>query len=166
MRYLTLAMLLALCWWAWSGHNGWFFIGAGALSVVLTLWVAFRLRLVDDEIPSPLLKLRAPRYWLWLLWQMAKSSWRVARLSLMPGVSISPKFGWVITLIREDLLLAAYANSITLTPGTVAVDVNKKPSGSAGIYVHALEASNLEELRSGAIEQRLAMLAGQKGGAP
>lgn len=159
-RNLTLLALLALCWWVWSGHDGPFFIGAGVLSVSLVFWIAHGLRVVDRESNRPGIVLRAPRYWFWLLRQMAKSSWRVARLSLSPNVRISPKFGWVITTIKDDLLLAAYANSITLTPGTVSVDVNKKPSGSAGIYVHALEGAGLEELRQGEMELRLQALGG------
>lgn len=155
MRYLTLSLLLALCWGVWSGQGSPFFIGAGLCSVLLTCWVAHRLAISDRETRRLRVLVHTPRYWLWLLVEMARCSLRVMRLSISPGISLQPKFGWVITGLKDDLLLATYANSITLTPGTVSVDVNKKPSGSAGIYVHALESSSLEELRQGGMEARL-----------
>lgn len=86
------------------------------------------------------------RYVPWLLLQMVKSALRVARLTLSPSLPVAPAFGWVKSPFASDMAHSIYANSITLTPGTVSVDMQHDAAHGVEIYVHALEPSSLADL--------------------
>lgn len=95
--------------------------GAGcALAVVVYMR---RMRVLDPEGQPLHLLLPASLYWCWLLVEIVKSGWVVVRIIVDPRLPISP------TLVRfkpsqtTPVGLVTHANSITLTPGTIAVEV-------------------------------------------
>ncbi|MBA3324592.1 MAG: Na+/H+ antiporter subunit E [Rhodobacteraceae bacterium] len=58
-------------------------------------------------------------------WDLLISSLQVARAVLTPGESVAPRFVIVpLKAARSDLEIALVANYITLTPGTLTVDVS------------------------------------------
>jgi multicomponent Na+:H+ antiporter subunit E len=57
-------------------------------------------------------------------WNMFLSGIVVARIVLDPKMPISPGFILLQTKLQKDLTRVLYANSITLTPGTITVDLN------------------------------------------
>jgi multicomponent Na+:H+ antiporter subunit E len=59
---------------------------------------------------------------------------------------------------KSDLGKVIYANSITLTPGTIAVQVN-----GGGILVHALEGGSIDDLRDGEMDRRCHWVEGDVG---
>jgi multicomponent Na+:H+ antiporter subunit E len=155
VRGVVLLALMAAVWSVWSGMFKPFFLVAGALSCVATLVLVARMRVVDREGQPVHLKLRAPLYWLWLLKEMVQSSLRVAYLTLAPSLPINPSFGWVKSSLSDDIAHTIYANSITLTPGTVATDVEKLSGDVAQIYIHALEKASLDDLAEGRMERHV-----------
>ncbi|MEQ1609136.1 MAG: Na+/H+ antiporter subunit E [Hyphomonadaceae bacterium] len=134
MSYLFgLLLALSAFWIALSGETSPLFLMLGALSVVLTLWLAARLRIIGRDA-SPWH--RTPQiliYAIWLAGQVVKSNIAVIRKILGPGHAIDPVMVNVATTARTDLGKAMFANSITLTPGTVTVDVD-----GDRLRVHAL----------------------------
>jgi len=84
----------------------------------------------------------------------------VARLIWTPSLPIRPQLLRVPASQRSELGNAIYANSITLTPGTVALDVR-----DGGILVHALTDSSREELQSGEMDRRVSRIESGGGGA-
>ncbi len=144
---------LAAVWLLLSGHYNPLMLAFGALSCAFVLFLARRLGLVDREgMPLHVLQ-RLPGYWLWLLGEVVKANIDVARRIVDPKLPVSPRMFEVETRQRTDFLRALYANSITLTPGTIAVDVRDD-----SILVHALTAEGQAALETGEMDARVAAL--------
>jgi len=92
-----------------------------------------------------------PVYALWLfivfLWDLLTSSIQVALAVLLPGERTNPRLVSVPLKARSDLEITLVANFISLTPGTLSVDVNEDRDA---LLVHDLFAGDSsEETRSG-----------------
>lgn len=157
MRTLSLAILLMLFWLALSGHFTPFLIGAGLLSVALSTWVAHRMGVVDSEGHPIQLFARAVTYFPWLLREIAKSAWSVTRIILDPRLPISPTMTRVKASQRTAAGIATYANSITLTPGTVTIAVKGDE-----LTVHALVREGAIDLEQGAMDARVTAFEGAR----
>ena len=74
----------------WSWHFESLLLVFGALSCLVVVLLAWRMRIIDDE-GEPLLRLglRPFSYIPWLMWQIVRSNIDVARRILSPGVPIS-----------------------------------------------------------------------------
>ena len=107
----------------------------GALSVVFVSWFAARMKVFDRESYPFTLIPRLSTYWLWLLKEIVKSSVDTARRALGPKSAVRPVVFDAPATQRTDLGLVVHANSITLTPGTVSLELDK-----GTIRVHALHA--------------------------
>jgi len=79
-----------------------------------------------------------------------RSNIDVARRILSPGVPISPKLIEVPASQRTDLGKVIYANSITLTPGTISIRIR-----DGMILVHALSEEAADELLQGEMDRRV-----------
>ena len=153
VRSLVLFASLAAVWLLLSGHYNPLLLAFGALSCAFVVFLARRLGLVDREgMPLHVLQ-RLPGYWLWLLGEVVKANIDVARRIVDPKLPVSPRIFEVETRLRTDFLRALYANSITLTPGTIAVDVRDD-----SILVHALTAEGQAALETGEMDARVAAL--------
>jgi multicomponent Na+:H+ antiporter subunit E len=154
----AIVLLLALfaVWLLWSGHLEPLLVGFGAASSVLVVLMMARLRTIDSEtVPLSLAK-GAPAFLPWLTWQIMKSNWDVARRILMPHIPISPRIVRVRAGQRTELGRSIYANSITLTPGTVAIDLEGDE-----ITVHALTAESAADLATGEMDARVSRYEGR-----
>lgn len=140
-------------WFALSGLQTPLFLFYGAASTVLVTAFALRMDVVDKEGHPFHLALSAPFYWLWLLVEIIKSGLTVTRAVWSPTHDISPAFARIDSTQNCDLGRTIYANSITLTPGTVCVAVEK-----GQMLVHALEDSSITDLKSGVMDRRVARL--------
>lgn len=94
---------------------------------------------------------RKPLRYLWFLYyipvfifEVIKANLDVAYRILMPEMPIKPGIVKIKTKLKNDSALTLLANSITLTPGTLSVDVNKE---NGYIYVHWIyvRSKNIEE---------------------
>jgi multicomponent Na+:H+ antiporter subunit E len=156
MRSLSLAASLFAFWLALSGHYTTMLITAGAICAVVCLLVARRVRTVDNE-GHPIELLRgAVTYFPWLAVEIVKSAWGVTRIILNPKLPISP----CMTVVRASQTTAAgvstYANSITLTPGTVTADVEGNE-----LTVHALVRDGALDLEAGGMDRRVKAFEGR-----
>jgi len=100
---------------------------------VLTLWIAKRMRILDSETAPYATVLQALVYFVWLFIEIVKANLTVVKAVLSPDMSVSPTLTRIPTPQKTDIGLVTFANSITLTPGTVSVDVQDDH-----ILVHAL----------------------------
>jgi len=82
------------------------------------------------------------KYWAWLLLEILKSNISVTRILLDPSLPIKPVLRTVSATPDTELGRVVYANSITLTPGTTAINFTK----NGDILVHALHEDSLIEL--------------------
>jgi multicomponent Na+:H+ antiporter subunit E len=134
MTYLPgLLIALAAFWFALSGEASPFFLGLAVISVLLTLWLAARLKVIDRDaspyhrVPQMLI------YAVWLIGEIVKSNIAVIGRVLGPRHAIDPAVVRLRSVACTDLGKALFANSITLTPGTVTIDVE-----GDRVIVHAL----------------------------
>lgn len=122
-RIAGLWVTLFSLWLLLSGHYTALLISLGAVSSALAVYVAVRMGILDEEgFPLQLLvKLLA--YIPWLLWEILKSNVQVARIVLSPRLPIKPRVVHFHSSQKTDLGRFIYANSITLTPGTITTGI-------------------------------------------
>ena len=158
MRYFfsSPVVTMAAVWLLWSGHYTALLVGLGLCSCVLVAAVSARMGIADREGHPVHLLGRSILYWPWLLWSIARANVAVARCILHPRLPISPTLVQVRAGQKSALGRVVYANSITLTPGTVSLDVN----GDL-ISVHALTRASAEDLLGGAMDRRVSAMEGR-----
>ena len=155
MRYLILGGVLFAFWLALSGHYVPMLIAAGAASAVLCVVAAIRMRVADAEGHPIELIWGAATYFPWLICEIAKSAWAVTKIILDPNLPISPTMTVVRASQKSSAGIATYANSITLTPGTITVGV----SGNE-LTVHALVQDGAADLEGGGMDRRVSQFEG------
>lgn len=138
---LSLLVLLAILWLALSGVYKPLMLGLGLASVAFTLWISKRMDVIGDANNPGMFTWRLPIYWAWLAWQIALSCLHVARLVITPS-RIAPRVLSVPVQQASDVGRVTYANSVTLTPGTVALVLKHSE-----LRVHALDQQAEDELR-------------------
>ena len=141
MRLILIVIALFAYWLLLSGHYApWLVISGGVLSmaVVVFCWT----KGITDAEGFPIgLTFRGLIYWPWLLWQIVLSALRVTRLILSPALPISPTLVKVDAQQKTAVGLVTYANSITLTPGTISIEASER---GKCIWVHAIEREGAE----------------------
>ena len=105
------------------------------LATILVVGTIAALGIPLELIPRGLI------YWPWLLWQILLSGLRVTRLILSPSLPISPTLVKVNARQDSSVGLVTYANSITLTPGTISIEASER---GHCIWVHAIEREGAE----------------------
>lgn len=155
MLYVSIGLVLYCFWLVLSGHYNALTLGAGIASVALTLILAHRMEIVDEEGHSIHLLPRAAAYWPWLVVEIVKSSLDVTKIILSPKLPISPTLIRVHAGQRSAAGLATYANSITLTPGTITARV----SGHE-FLIHAVTRDGAADLAEGTMDRRVTQFEG------
>lgn len=136
--------MLAL-WLLLSGVYKPLVIGFGVATTVLVLVVARRMDRVDgDRVALPLNPIALIGYFFWLLVEISKSNWTVTRIILAADMPIRQHLFAAKHSQKSDLGQVIFANSITLTPGTVTVETEPET-----FLVHALAYSpdDMDSLR-------------------
>lgn len=147
-RALSLVGVLSILWLLLSGYFQPLLLAFGIASVILVVVVAWRMNLIDAEGHPIHLIRQALRYWPWLIVQIIKANVDVAKVIfesiISKGVSIRPVTFCVKTRQQGELAQVLFANSITLTPGTVSLTLE-----NGCISVHALTAMAAADLVDG-----------------
>lgn len=150
----SLGLLLYALWCVLSGYFRPMLLGLGLISCAFVVFIALRMDLVDREWrPIHLLFGRVLGYWPWLMLEIVRSNVDVVRRILHPSLPISPTVLWVKASQRTDIGRVTYANSITVTPGTLAMKLEGEE-----ILVHALSREGAEALAAGEMDRRVTLL--------
>ena len=152
---IALAVALLAAWLLWSNYFVPLLISLGVVSVFIVVVLSRRMKLVDEEGAPVHLRPRLFLYAPWLVWEVVKANLDVAKRVLHPGLPIHPMLIKVKAGQRSDLGRVIYANSITLTPGTVSVDIEGET-----ITVHALSKEAADGVLTGAMDARVTKLEG------
>lgn len=151
---VSLTLLLSVFWLINSGMFYPLLLGLGALSVGLTVWLMRRVGVIDGaSYPVIMLSPRLPGYLFWLTGEIIKANLDVVRYIWSPRRTISPTVVHVQASQKTDAAIALYANSITMTPGTVTLNIKDNI-----FEVHALTQSGAEELLAGEMNNRVRRL--------
>ncbi len=148
----ALALLLVAAWLLWSGIYKPLLLWLGAFSCLLSLYIAHRVGFFEKSTGLHLLP-RLPRFSLWLLVEIVKSSLEVVRLVLDPKLPISPTVVEIEAEPEGEIGQVLLANSITLTPGTVALDVFDNR-----LLVHCITREGAKAIEAGDANRRIAEL--------
>ena len=153
---VSLFIILMSVWLLNSGHYTPMMIAFGVGSCLFVVFLSLRMGIVDDEAEPVHLIPRATLYVPWLVKEIFKSNVDVARRVVNPQVlRISPRIIEAGTTQHSDLGRVIYANSITLTPGTVSIRVH-----GAYITVHAIADDVADSLLEGEMDRRVTRLEG------
>lgn len=152
-RAIGLGLVLLALWLLMSGIYQPLIIGLGLFSVLLVVWISYRMDLIEREGMPFHLIVHMPAYWAWLVKEIVLANIHVARLILDPKLPISPSMIEVKATQDSDLGRVIHANSITLTPGTVSVELE----GDV-ILVHAISQEAAEGTLEGGIDRRVTAL--------
>ncbi|MCK5382416.1 MAG: Na+/H+ antiporter subunit E [Gammaproteobacteria bacterium] len=147
---MNLGLFLFALWVLLSGHYTPLMLLFGVLSTLFVVFLATRADLIDRETQPILIKLSVLFYWVWLGREIIKSNIDVTRRILSPGLPISPTVFTVRAGQKTELGRVTYANSITLVPGTVTMDVDKDV-----FTVHALTREAAADLKRGEMNRRV-----------
>ena len=160
-HYLSLFFTLACLWLMLSGEysfNHPLVASTGILSCLFVTWLSWRLDLHDQAWPLlDLRMLKLPAYALWLIKEIISANWDVTKriLASLWGQrdAITPCLVQLDSTQSSNIARVIYANSITLTPGTVSVQVDKQC-----ILIHALSQAGADDLGSGDMDARVTRL--------
>ncbi len=153
--YGLLSVLLIAAWMLWSGMFKPLLLGLGAFSCVLVVYLSARMGYFDARVFALRYNLRLLGYWGWLLREIVLSSIEVARVVLARRLDLSTQVVDIDASDLDPVDQALLGNSITLTPGTLTLDVS-----DGRLRVHALTVESADALRDGAMKRRVAALRG------
>ena len=166
IRWVAQATLLFGLWIGLSGRLDALFLTAGAISTVLV--VATTERIFHPNIPAGfapppnsllwLMKtaLRFVAYWPLMAWEIVVANFHVARLILDPRLPIDPCLVEFESPLQTESANALLAQSITLTPGTITVDMSRHR-----LLVHCLSRGSRQGLADAVLMRRVAKVFGE-----
>jgi len=155
---IGLLFVLATTWLLLSGHTKPLLLSLGAVSVLGVVLLAHRMGISDAEGAPLGLVPGLVTYLPWLLLEIARSNVAVTREILRPRPRLEPRLLRVRASQTTEVGRVLYANSITLTPGTVTVGVEGDE-----LVVHALTVESARSLASGEMDRRARRAEGRTG---
>jgi multicomponent Na+:H+ antiporter subunit E len=155
MRVAALVATLFAFWLLLSGIYTPFLVATGLAASIAVAALAWRMEVADREGLPIHLTLRAATYWPWLVKEIVRSGWQVARIILSPRLPISPTLARFRPSQASVVGLVTHANSITLTPGTLTVAADRDE-----FLVHALTRAGAAGLAGSEMDRRVARLEG------
>lgn len=159
LHLASATLLLYLFWILLSGFFTPFLLVAGAGCSIAVVWFAHRMDVVDREGHPYHLSWSAATYWPWLIKEILKSAVDVSKRILAPSLPVSPTIVRFAPRQKTVVGLVTHANSITLTPGTLSVEVSP-----GNFTVHGLSREGAEACIDSDMDRRCERFEG--GGAP
>lgn len=153
--FFSAVVVTYLFWIVLSGHYTAVLLAIGGVSALAVVTIASRMAVIDKEGYPIYLLLRAGWYWPWLIWQIIKSGLNVSRIILSRSLPISPTLINVKANQKTVVGIVTYANSITLTPGTISVEIENND-----ITVHALTQDGALDLTGGEMDRMVTKFEG------
>ena len=154
MRHtIYLSLFLAAFWLLISDYNTVLILSLGVASIAFVLSIAHRMDVVDHESQPLHLTLKLPGFYFWLIKEIIRANLLVVKHIWLGNKTISPTLTTIKASQKTDIGKVIYANSITLTPGTVSVALEGDQ-----IRVHALVRESINELEGGELDRRVSEL--------
>jgi multicomponent Na+:H+ antiporter subunit E len=153
IRNFTITFFVLFAFWILlSARFDAFHLTLGIFCSILVSYLSydllfFNVRLGDFRIRARRFLQAAP----WFLGQIFSANLHVAYLALSPKMPVDPQIVRFKTKLESDISWVAMANSITLTPGTITVDIR-----DGEFFVHALDKKVAYDLSTGEMEDRIA----------
>ena len=157
-------IVLFAFWMVMSGRTETKFIVYGVLTAAVVSWITYPLLLVPNKDNSKryfVFGVFVPKfigYFFWLMWQLVLANVDVLLATTSQEMAIDPKIVRFYFRADNPMATVVLANSITLTPGTVTVNVTDD-----GLYeIHALTPGAASGVLDGSMQKKVAELYGEK----
>lgn len=155
IKALLLFVFYFVIWLLLSGHYDPLLLTLGVLSCITCLYVTWKAKFIDEEgLPLHLL-IRLPIYTVWLFKEIIKANIDTAKIIIFNNPD--PQNFRVKSSQKTEAGKVTYANSITLTPGTVTTELD----GDV-LEVHALSSDMADDVKSGVMDKKVSWLEGNK----
>jgi multicomponent Na+:H+ antiporter subunit E len=155
----TFTILLAF-WVFLSGFFDLFHLSLGVICAAIVACASHDLLFTQTSLKTLKERHRAGGNFLlylpWLLYQIYLANLHLVYLVWHPRMPIDPKIIRFKTKWQGDLVLVTMANSITLTPGTITLDIR-----NGEFYVHALSKKVADDLLGGEMQDRVGRIYGE-----
>ena len=156
MRFVLTALIMFAFWIFLSGKFSFILLLSGVISSLLVSYMSNDLLIGNGDIKLGFIRtIRFIRFLPWLLWQIVLANIDLALRTLHPKMPINPMLINFKNNLKTDLGMVILANSITLTPGTVTIDVNKNE-----FLVHVISEKAAQSLISGEMQARVKKIEG------
>ncbi len=156
LHALSLGLALFVLWVLLSGfYYVPLLLGLGVASAVLVVLIARRMDVIDHEGHPVNLSWRALTYWPWLIKEIGLANLDVARVILNPKMPLKIRTLDLKGSQKSELGHVIYGNSITLTPGTVTLLLDKN-----SLKVHAITETAAQGLLGGDMDRRVTAMEG------
>lgn len=158
MYRICIFLLLFGIWIVFSGQFDAFHITLGVLSAAFVTAISSSFFFEDrsqgakERVPQIF---QLPWYLLWMLYQIWLSNVHILRLALSPNElpEVQPSLVRVKTNLKTDFGKWMLANSITLTPGTITIDIKGDE-----LLIHSISAETTAGVKDDAMERRIAAI--------
>jgi len=156
--------LLFAFWFLLSGKRELFYLAAGFLSALSIAWMSTSTSQTKQgkkkRGPGPVRRtwplfllmtpLRGCRYAIWLLGRILRAAVHVALIVVNPKMPLRPKLIRHKTTLKTNIEKVIFANSITLTPGTITGNLEGDT-----LTIHQLDDNSAADILSGAMEKEI-----------
>lgn len=147
---LNLFLVLSLTWWLLSGYTINLLLGLGLISVALVIWISKRMDKVDEDAYPISNVFPVVVYLPWLFIEILKANIDVAISIISNDKKLNPRLVEIKAGQTSELGRVIFANSITLTPGTVTIGVEENI-----FTIHSLTEFGRQVLMSGEMDKRV-----------
>ena len=156
MRFVLTALIMFAFWILLSGKFSFILLLSGIISSLLVSYISHDLLIGNGDMKLGFIRtIRFIRFLPWLLWQIVLANIDLALRTLHPKMPINPMLINFKNNLKTDLGMVILANSITLTPGTVTIDVNENE-----FLVHVISEKAAQSLISGEMQARVKKIEG------
>lgn len=160
LNFLATFTILFAFWMLLSGFFDLFHLSLGGVCCALVAYASHDLLFTQASLKNLKKRHLAGKNFIlyipWLIYQIFLANFHVVYLVLHPRMPIDPQIIRFRTKLESDLALVTLANSITLTPGTITLDIRE-----GEFYVHALSKKVADDLMTGGMEGRVAKIYGE-----
>lgn len=160
----SMTVMLFAFWMLLSGNTQTKFLIYGVLTAIISAWVSYPLLLIPNSDGTRkyfvfgVNPVRLVVYFFWLMWQLVLANVDIIKATVRPEIEIDPCVVKFYYRTNNPMARVILANSITLTPGTVTMNVTEE-----GVYeVHALTTGAADGLRDGGMQKKVAWLFGEE----
>ena len=151
---LGFVFILIIFWIINSGYFKPLLLELGAFSVIAVVFLTWKMKKQDGEFfPLIMPSFKLPSYLFWMCGQIISANIDVAKRIWLGRKSISPVIFQISSSQKTELGRTLFANSITITPGTITLFVDKNT-----LEIHALTKQAADELKKGELDTRVSAL--------
>ena len=151
-NFIVTFSLLFVFWVLLSGKFDMFHLTIGVICSIVVAHLTHDLLFANVRVGETMVIVRRFIIYIpWLIYQIIRANIYVACLALSPRMPIDPHVLRFRTKLESDISWVTLANSITLTPGTITMDIK-----DGEFFVHALDKRVADDLHAGEMEDRVA----------